>query len=203
MLSSLSLKFRPPCLRRPPRRRRRKTFPAEFSGEVQNGSSSPDLSAHLTHSPPLALFPPPPQPHTNTTTITTPAPPPPSSPHRPRTTIPATTAVHHKGCVGFGSDPTRQHLKGAFGVIPPPQRCVWVDIHTTGCVGFIEAATGAFGLVKPPEKGAFVVGQPPPEEGASGCGLAQKGGVHLGVAATALRGVCWLWVSPQWGPFGL
>ncbi|GJR98832.1 hypothetical protein Tco_0271006 [Tanacetum coccineum] len=96
-----------------------------------------------------------------------------------------------------------QHLKGAFGVIPPPQRCVWVDIHTTGCVGFIEAATGAFGLVKPPKKGAFVVGQPPPEEGASGCGLAQKGGVRLGVAATALRGVCWLWVSPQWGPFGL
>ncbi|GKC95920.1 hypothetical protein Tco_1161362, partial [Tanacetum coccineum] len=27
-----------------------------FAGEVQNGSSSPDLSAHLTHSPPLAFF---------------------------------------------------------------------------------------------------------------------------------------------------
>ncbi|GJV20134.1 hypothetical protein Tco_1369154 [Tanacetum coccineum] len=48
-----------------------KNFPVTFSGEVQNGSSSPDLFDAPCHSPPLAttatpLSPPPPAVTTNT-----------------------------------------------------------------------------------------------------------------------------------------
>ncbi|GJZ39274.1 hypothetical protein Tco_0585837 [Tanacetum coccineum] len=119
MLSSLSLKFRPPatdhpCRRRPPRRRRRKTFPAEFSGELQKASSSPDLPDHLHHSPPLALFPSPSSPAAVPPQPTPPSPPPHRRHHHHNqhhhSTTHATTTAATRGSAAATAAPWRCRL---------------------------------------------------------------------------------------------
>ncbi|GKD05114.1 hypothetical protein Tco_1180088 [Tanacetum coccineum] len=87
-----------------------------------------------------------------------PTPPLPSSPPR---TVTFTHAKHHRDNL----------LEGASGGSNSTEaESAWGCGSDLGRVRLV---------VKPPENGAFIVGQPPPEEGASGFGLAQKGGCSL------------------------
>ncbi|GJZ73072.1 hypothetical protein Tco_0637218 [Tanacetum coccineum] len=141
MLSSLSLKFRqPPATdRRPSPRRRRKTFPASFSGRASKTSLSPDLFNPHHYAPPRASPSPPPT-HRHLAATSTPpttaaaaliiiiiiisSPPPPHChtttppllpPHR---TPPSPSHHHlHLPATTFPSSPPQPRTtKGAFGL---------------------------------------------------------------------------------------
>ncbi|GJV41403.1 hypothetical protein Tco_1419843 [Tanacetum coccineum] len=114
-----------------------------------------------------------------------PTPPLPSSPPR---TITSTHAKHHRdnlleGASGGGVRWVSGKAPGVRLAVYNSRECVWlsglaVETAREGC---------RVGFVKPPEKGAFVVGQPPPEEGASGFGLAQERGVRWLLYKTRVR----------------
>ncbi|GJY01271.1 hypothetical protein Tco_0359423 [Tanacetum coccineum] len=111
----------------------RKTFPAEFSGELQKASSPPDLFDPHTHSRSRA--------------ITTPTQPPLSCHRHPTITITTTTASPsspsppHAAAIRHSTRRVRSlwvlhHTRGAFDYVPRHLGCVRSGFAPQGCGRF-------------------------------------------------------------------